>query len=80
MNLTTDDVFDEMQRLTQRKDKKPKPNYKVYDNNGKLLFEGNSQPVGGKVAKHFELTARWSKKGRWRQILKDNNYTVINCG
>jgi hypothetical protein len=78
MNLTTDDVWDERERMGLNKfTKKPKNEYKCIDNNGVELFSAKPQKLGYLVQKHFKLTAKFSKKGRWRKVLLDNGYNLL---
>ena len=78
MNLTTDDVWDERERMGLNKySKKPKSEYKCIDNNGVELFCAKPQRLGMLVKKHFKLTARYSKQGRWRKVLLDNKYSLV---
>ena len=78
MNLTTDDVWNERERMGLNKSsKKPKSEYKCIDNNGVELFCAKPQRLGMLVQKHFKLTARYSKKGRWRKVLLDNKYSLV---
>jgi hypothetical protein len=77
MNLTTDDVWDERKRIGLNKDsKKQKSQYICKDEKGNVLFSGNPQRLGSLVQKHFKLTSRYSKKGRWRKVLIDNFYSL----
>ena len=76
-NLTTDDVWDERESMGMNKViKKPKIEYMCVDNNGVDLFSGFPQKLGSLVQKHFGKTARFSKRGRWRVLLNENNYTL----
>lgn len=76
MNLTTDDVWDERQSLGLNKPTKEKKIWEVKTPTGEILFTGTICEIKGRVQKHFGKTARWSKKGRWRLLLDENNYTI----
>ncbi len=80
MNLTTDDVWDEREKLGLNKPSRPNPRYvvkKIVDNNGIVIYEGNQIQRKSFLKKHFNLTERWTKRGRLNIILKYNNYTLV---
>ena len=79
-NLTTDDVWDEAEKLGCHKPSKPNKRKiikKIIDNNGNIIFEGNLIERKMFLKKHFKLTARWLKKGRLNTILKDKGYLLV---
>ena len=76
MNLTTDDVWDERQRLGLNKLTKLKTIWEVKNPKEEILFTGTICQIKSKVQKHFGKTARWNKRGRWRLLLDENNYTI----
>jgi len=75
-NLTTDDVWDERERLGLNKPSNTTTIWEVKNTNNEVLFTGTISQIKGKVQKHFGKTARFSKKGRWRILLNDNNYVL----
>jgi hypothetical protein len=75
-NLCTDDVWDEVARYGGNRTPKVKTIWEVKTPEGEVLFTGTTQGIRGKVQKHFGKTARWSKRGRWRLLLDENNYTI----
>jgi len=75
-NLTTDDVWDERESLGFNKPSKTKTIWEVKTPNNEVLFTGTISKIKGKVQNHFGKTARFSKKGRWRILLDDNNYAL----
>jgi hypothetical protein len=75
-NLTTDDVWDERKRMGLNKQSKIKTLWEIKNRNKKVLFIGTICQLKGKIQKHFGKTAKWSKKGKWRLLLNENNYTI----
>jgi hypothetical protein len=75
-NLTTDDVWDERERMGLNKPSKVKSIWEVKTPTEEVLFTGTIYQIKGKVQKHFGKTARWSKRGRWRLLLNENNYAI----
>ena len=76
-NLTTDDVYDERERLGLNKKKKPTNTIKAFDKDGYLIAEGKPSQVKGKVQKYYGKTSRYSKRGKWRKLIEDDGGKII---
>ena len=76
-NLTTDDVWDERERMgLNNKSMKKKSIWQVKNPSGEVVLTGTIDQLKGKVRKYFGKTARWAKRGRWRLLIDQNDYTI----
>ena len=78
--LQTDDRDDYFAQFSNPRPRKFKPatQYIIINQKDEPIFSGTSRECGQFVKEHFHLTARWAKKGRWRDALKANYYTFEN--
>ena len=78
-NLTTDDVWDERERMGLNKPTKYKKDNpkKIIDNNGNEIFEGKRIERLLFIKKHFNWTGRMIKRGRWQKPFKEAGYKIV---
>jgi len=80
INFTTDDVYDERERMGLNKPSKINKGLiikKIIDEKGNVIFEGNRIERMMFLKKHFKWTARMTKRGRWIDYIKEMGYKII---
>lgn len=74
--LQTDDRDDYFDSIRNDKPTKKRPIYNLLNNDGKIVKSGNNGTLNQYVCKTFGLTARFGKKGRWRDFILDKGFKL----
>lgn len=74
--LQTDDRDDYFASIQNNKEKKERPIYNLLNEKGEIIKSGNSGILNRYVRETFGLTARFGKKGRWKDFIKEKGFTL----
>ena len=80
INFTTDDVWDEAERMGLHKPSKPKKLKSIkrlYNDKGEFLIKGTFVDINKYFKKNFNLTSRMFKRGRLKTYIDEIGYKVI---
>lgn len=74
--LQTDDRDDYFDSMQNNKERKPRPIYNLLNEKKEIVKTGNNGTLNQYVCKTFGLTARFGKKGRWRDFILNKGFTL----